>query len=51
MGVSATGTAREGQIGGAKLPDKHYYRKAEKGTFDDVCDGAVCVVAGVITMW
>ena len=36
MGVRATGTAREGWIGGAKLPDKHYYRKVERGTFDYV---------------
>ena len=44
MGVRATGTAREGRIGGAKLPDKRYYRKADRGTFDYLCDGAVCIV-------
>lgn len=44
MGLRATGTVREGRIGGAPLKDKKSFAKKERGKFEYVGSGVVTAV-------
>ena len=43
-GVKATGTVRDGRLGGASLPDKKEFRKMPRGSYEHVSDGRVTIV-------
>ena len=43
-GLKATGTVRDGRLGGACLSDKKKFKKQERGSYEYVCDGNVCIV-------
>ncbi|NJL78205.1 MAG: hypothetical protein HC917_04035, partial [Richelia sp. SM2_1_7] len=42
--MRATGTAREGRIGTAEIPNKRYFKKSERGKYVHRCDGKVNIV-------
>ena len=44
VGLRATGTVRDGRLGGAPLPDKRKFGKADRGKYEFVSDGNICVV-------
>jgi hypothetical protein len=50
IGMRATGTAHEGRIGGAKLPDKRFFRKAESRNMIMCAMVKYVLFAGVTTM-
>lgn len=44
MEMRATGTAREGRIGTAEMPNKREFKKSERGKYVHRCDGKVNIV-------
>jgi len=43
-GLKATGTAREGRLGGACFSDKRTFQKKDRGSYEYVSDGKVSIV-------
>jgi len=43
-GLKAIGRVRDGRLGKAGLSDKKTFEKQERGSYEYVCDGNVCIV-------